>query len=172
MLKNIIKRWVTPFWILLSMTGMGVGAFLIGTVLEVYGHFPACILCHTERFLFLIGGAISFLTWIWRKEILGQLLCIALGLVWSVGSGVGFYHAGIQYHLFDKPSFCHVQEVAGDSLDSQLANFLAEPSASCDQRTLDIFSIPASLYIGFALLFCVGWTVFCFRKMHHGRLFL
>jgi disulfide bond formation protein DsbB len=169
---RFLKTLITPFWILLGMTGMGVGAFFLGSLLENYGNFPACILCHVERWIFLLGGVLAFLTWIWRKAKGGVWLCALLSLVWCVGSGIGFYHAAIQYHFLEKPSFCHVKEVEGDSLDSQLANFLAEPKASCDQRTLDIFSIPASLYIGVTLLISGIVGFWCCWGLRRQRLYL
>jgi disulfide bond formation protein DsbB len=61
---------------------------------------------------------------------------------WIAASLTGLYHAGVQYHIFPLPSFCAVQNA------ETLSEFLSMPKISCDQRTLELFSIPASLYLG------------------------
>lgn len=135
-------------WIFFIMTGIGWGGFTIGEVLEKYYHFIGCKLCHVERWFLLIGGVSCFLTWIWWSKPFGRLSAWTSLSLWMIGSGVAWYHVGIQYHVFPLPFFCSVQEA--DSLQQ----FLSLPSVTCDQRTLEIFSLPASLYLAILFLGC------------------
>lgn len=145
-------------WAFFVMMSLGIGGFIVGMLLEHYGQFPACQLCHIERWILLIGGMTSLSAWTWWPQGGGYIAGVLTGLVWGIGSAVGFYHAGIQYRLFDLPSFCKIQEGA------TLMDFLSKPSASCEQRSLDIFSIPASLYIGIMLLLCAGLCFYVLRN--------
>lgn len=138
--------------LLAMLGGIGIAGFLAGVWLERSGAFPGCILCHIERWILLGAGCLSLLTWVWRKTTLGRGLCLLTALIWLGGSGISFYHTGIQYRWFSVPAFCQVQGAEGHTLDEQLSSFMMQPTQSCEQRTMDIFSIPAAAYLGSMML--------------------
>jgi disulfide bond formation protein DsbB len=124
--------------------------------LELLEHFPACILCHVERWIFLAGGIASFFAGLWWPRFSSKLACGVACFTWLGGSAVALYHSAIQFHLLPLPHFCTIQEA--DSLDS----FLKTSSISCDQRSLELFGIPVPLYL--AALFTV-YALLCLRMM-------
>lgn len=146
----------SPRIVFFLMSGLGIGGFIVAQALELYGPFPGCRLCHLERWILLTGGWFSFLAWVWWPFHFARFMGYFTFLAWIIGSGTGLYHAGIQYGWIPLPSFCKVQDA--DSLDQ----FLSMPTITCNQRTLDFFSVPAALYLGISLLL-FGWI--CFRVL-------
>lgn len=130
---------------------LGSFAWLVGQGLEVYGKWPACRLCHVERWIFLAMGLMAFLRIFmkvlrrskgWSNFLGGGVILLCL-----MGSGVAGYHTALQFHWIALPSFCQLP--TADTLEQ----FMALPSATCDQWTLSFLYLPLPLYL------CVGWLV-------------
>lgn len=162
----MLKRFLAPSPLLLFLSIMGITGFLGGVILERAGFFPACRLCHIERLLLLAAGGMSFLTWIWRTTSIRRCVCLITLCVWLAGSLTGFYHAAIQYNVISVPSFCKIDSGPPGTLDSELSSFMSTPSKACNQRTLDIFSFPASLYVGVFMLIAAGLCWKPYREFH------
>jgi disulfide bond formation protein DsbB len=140
------------------MALMGIGGFFLGLILEHYGNFPACRLCHIERLFLLSGGMTCFFSWIWWSHKMGKTFSFLTSIQWVVGSLVSLYHTAIQYGLLAVPHFCNVQEA------SSLDEFMSRPSASCDQRTLDFLGIPACLYLTVIFMICALFCLLIVRE--------
>ena len=128
-----------------------LGGALVAYGLESWGKFPACRLCHFQRLALALAGlscalfAVSGSVWIFSLAT----------LAWACLFGLSFYHVGVQFHLWSMPEFCQI------SWASNLDTFMAQPSARCDQRTLEIFGVPASIWLllgSAVILVLAGWT--------------
>jgi disulfide bond formation protein DsbB len=153
-----------PQWIFLGMSAFGIGGGLMGMILERYGGFLGCFLCHVERWIVLIGGIFAFLAAVWWPHFLAYCSALSVGAIWTIGAIICFYHAGVQYHIFSEPFFCKVKE--GDSLEAflnQVSNH-APSMPSCSQKTISVFSIPMSLYLGLSLTICLFFWLYALRK--------
>lgn len=141
-MNNLFMRW--PFFI---MSAIGIMGFLVGQLLEDYFGIKGCLLCHIERWVLLAGGIFSLLAGMFLSSVFGLLMAYDALFAWIGGSLTALYHAGVQYHLFPLPPFCSVQDA------QTLTEFLSMSKISCDQRTLELFSVPASVYL--SILFAV-----------------
>ncbi len=128
------------------MTALGVGAWAIGQGLEYGGQWPACRLCHIERWIFLIMGLFSFCTLMLQRW--GQAsLCrgfskMVIGIM-VIGACVSAYHTAIQFHLISLPNFCSIPDAG------TVERFMALPTATCAQWTMTFLYIPVPLYLIF-----------------------
>lgn len=143
--------------LMIAAVCLGVGFF--GMILE-YAGFPGCFLCWVERWLFLGAGSLAGL--VWGLSMVGattmgmRISSLGCFMLLGITSGVSFYHSGIQYGVFPVPHFCTVEEGKGDTVAAQLDDFLKQSTRpSCDEQTLTIWSIPASLYGGGISLACM-----------------
>ena len=152
-MQNLSARWI-----FLIMAGVGIAGFIVGQVLEVDFGIQGCRLCHIERWMMLAGGIFSLLTWMTWTSLFGLFAAYNALFVWIAGCFTTLYHVGIQYHLFHVPTFCAVKNA------ETLSEFLSTPKISCDQRTLELFSIPSSVYLSilFAVLSVV--SIYVLRK--------
>jgi disulfide bond formation protein DsbB len=146
-----VYQAVSRFW----WAGVGAVGFLAwasAEILEVFWKFPACRLCHVERFIFLVMGGLSGLRLLakrWEHLIRPVTTCI---LSWSIigTSIIGFlttlYHSAIQFHLIALPAFCTLPKAG------TFEQFMALPSATCDQWTLTFLFLPMPVYLVFLFL--------------------
>jgi|LauGreDrversion4_2_1035121.scaffolds.fasta_scaffold10047_4 disulfide bond formation protein DsbB len=152
-----VYQTVSRFW-WVGVCAVGFLAWASAEMLEVFGNFPACRLCHIERFIFLTVGVLAFLYLVakkWVHFVKPVTTCI---LSWAViaASALGFlislYHSAIQFHLVALPSFCTLPKTG------TFEQFMALPSATCDQWTLSFLFLPMPVYLVFLFLFIAGLT--------------
>jgi disulfide bond formation protein DsbB len=131
-------------WAAVAFGALSAAALAYG--LEVWGRFPACRLCHFERLTIAVAGALSG-----GFALSGRawIFFLAWG-AWAGLAGLSFYHVGIQWHWWSMPSFCQL------SWAPTVEAFLAQPSARCDQKTLEIFGLPASFWLFVGALLMLG----------------
>jgi disulfide bond formation protein DsbB len=139
-----VKKYWWPY-----MTALGLGAWAIGQGLEYFGQWPACRLCHIERWIFLVMGIFSASTLMLQRSGQSSLYRGFSKIVMSiaaVGTCVAGYHSAIQFKLIALPKFCRIPDA--DTFDS----FMALPSATCDQWTMTFLSLPMPLYLIFLFM--------------------
>lgn len=138
---RIRKYW----WAIVAF--MGFSAFAVAHILEVYGQWPACRLCHIERKIFLVMGAMALLriilTHVCSSKSWGKFLGSSITITSVLGAVTAAYHTSIQFHWIGLPTFCRLPEA--DTFDQ----FMALPTATCDQWTMTFLSLPAPLYLFF-----------------------
>jgi disulfide bond formation protein DsbB len=74
------------------------------------------------------GGALALLLW-------------ALALVFLVSTGLGIYHAGVEWRFWPGPSACTGQYVSPASADDFLKSLDAGPSVRCDDAAIRILGL-------------------------------
>ncbi len=145
--KKIHQMALSYWWI--GVCVVGLSAWAGAEMLEVIGKWPACRLCHIERLIFLVMGLLSALRIGAKKweSLLGSTLTTFLS--WSVigtsilGSLISLYHTAIQFHWIALPSFCKIPKTG------TFEQFMALPSATCDEWTLSFLFIPMPVYLFF-----------------------
>lgn len=154
-MQQKIYQTVSRFW-WASVCAIGFLAWASAEMLEVFGKFPACRLCHVERFIFLTMGGLAFLYLVAKKwEHLVKPVTTHI-LSWAVigASAMGFltalYHSAIQFHLVALPAFCMLPKAG------TFEQFMALPSATCDQWTLSFLFLPMPVYLVFLFLAIAG----------------
>ena len=134
---------------------IGLSAWAIAEMLEVFGKWPACRLCHIERLIFLTLSGLATLRIIAKKwvNVFGPFLKNILS--WSVigtslvGCLTALYHSAIQFHWIALPSFCALPKT------ETFEQFMALPTATCDQWTLSFLFLPMPVYL-VALFLCIS----------------
>ena len=133
--KNKQHYW----WIMLTIACFSM--WFGGLMYEKFGNIDACRMCLVQRGMFLLIGVLSALTGLMGEgkihKMLSMVTLVALGVLFFLA----LYHAGLQYHWIRPARFCSVHHSV-----MSLDKLLGTPSASCHERTLDIFGIPASVY--------------------------
>jgi disulfide bond formation protein DsbB len=147
------------FWTFLAL--MSFVMFFGGFFYEMIGKVKACRMCLIQRSLFLIIGIFSSFTGLVQSQAIQRFLSwcttiLVMGLFLA-----STYHVGLQYKWILPQPFCSVH-----STKSTLDQFIGMPSASCQDRTLEIMGIPASLY---AMVFSLLSLLMCFRIVRKGK---
>jgi disulfide bond formation protein DsbB len=150
----MINRFYTPFIFLVS------GFALIFAYFAQYGMgFEPCILCVYARIPYWIAlglSAISLLVPFLRKYFSALSTVIFLA-----GSGLSFYHVGIELKIFDPPLACGVSRDLKDlSLEDLEKSIMKKPVVRCDVVTLRILTRSASEWNFLLFLFLTllsGW---------------
>ncbi|MGL5784327.1 MAG: disulfide bond formation protein B [Alphaproteobacteria bacterium] len=158
---------MSPVRLLTILFSIGCfGLFGASIALEVWGEFSSCVLCKVERFFFLGGGMFAGLTCFMgdRKLLLSLKF---LSVVWFGGAGVALYHTAVQQHWVEIPSFCRVQEPAGETVEEMAENLLKLRHIPCDQITLSLGGIPAPVYLIFlmTILGVICWNMGCVSRL-------
>ena len=85
---------------------------------------PPCALCIWQRWSHVLASASASLA-IWRWPLIG---CAMAGLAVTVGGGVAFYHAGVEYGVWAGPAACAGQALDISNID-QLLDFTVDLDA-------------------------------------------
>jgi len=152
----IRKYW----WIGIAM--MGLMAWSIAQGLEFFGQWPACRLCHIERWIFLTLGILGLGHVIFSKiygaacweKMMGWGIMLATG----IGAGVAGYHTAIQFHWIALPTFCQLPDA------DTFQHFMALPTATCDQWTMTFLFLPVPVYLFFLWMGMTYMTYTLLRK--------
>lgn len=156
-IKNVLRMVHDKGMLLLFL--MCSATALASYGMALWGQFPACRLCHIQRMIVLcLAGSTGICLCIKNKGYLLRFFSYGIMMLWVIGAVTSLYHVGIQYHLLSMPQFCIVDNA------STLDALLMAPHASCNQRTLDIGGIPASVYLFFMFIFGACYTYFLTQK--------
>ena len=136
--------------ILMVMAGTGSLILLVLAIgFQYVAHLPPCTLCIWQRWFHVIAIA-SGLVAIWRWPLIG---CAIAGLALAVGSGVAFYHAGVEYGLWAGPAACAGQALDPSDID-QLLDFTLDLDApvSCAEVQWRLFGLSMASWNSLASL--------------------
>ena len=129
---------------------VGIGAWAFGQGLEVFGQWPACRLCHIERWLFLLMGILGLGRLFFSKmhgAIRWEKRCAWAAMsTMIIGASVAAYHTAIQFHWIGLPEFCQLPDA------DTFHQFMALPTARCDQWTMTFLRLPMPVYLFFLWL--------------------
>lgn len=130
-----------------SLLVLGMAA-VIGSALafEYIGGYIPCELCLLQRKPYYIGLVIGVITLIAVAMRLParvtKSLILLLGVIMLVSTGLGIYHAGVEWHFWEGPSACSATSGAGfngtGDILTQLNSF---KGPSCTEAALRIFGI-------------------------------
>jgi disulfide bond formation protein DsbB len=130
-----------------SLLVLGMAA-VIGSALafEYIGGYIPCELCLLQRKPYYIGLVIGVITLIAVAMRLParvtKSLILLLGVIMLISTGLGIYHAGVEWHFWEGPSACSATSGAGfngtGDILTQLNSF---KGPSCTEAALRIFGI-------------------------------
>ncbi len=144
---------------LVALAATGSAAVLLGALFFQSLGYPPCELCILQRWPHLFAALLGALMLAARLPMALALLGAAAALSTSA---IGFYHSGVERHLFAGPDSCTSNAVSGLSPSDLLAQISAAPLVRCDEIVWDIFGVTmANLNalgaLGFAVLWLAAW---------------
>jgi len=144
-LERILEGRAAPAAILLALSA----ATLAGALLFQYaGGLVPCELCLYERYPHeaIIAAALIALLLRKRRARGGALLLAALAA--SVGTGLAFYHIGVERHWWEGSAACTGSIVTGaaHSLEALRQQILNTPVARCDRVSWSLFGLSLAGY--------------------------
>jgi disulfide bond formation protein DsbB len=108
---------------------------VIGTALfsQYWGGLQPCELCLMERWPYYAAIVIAFLALVFPAPGWSRAALLLVAVLFVVSAGLGFYHAGVEYHWFRGPTACTNNGGVPQTLE-QLKQMLARTQVvMCDQ---------------------------------------
>ena len=129
-----------------------VPAVLLGGALgsQYWGKLVPCEMCMWQRYPHYAALLLAILAILLAKTALSRPLTILAGLAILVSGGLGVFHAGVEYKLWNGPEHC-TSLVSGSGADL-LKALLAAPIIRCDEPQWTMFGISLA---GFNAIFSI-----------------
>lgn len=126
-------------WMLLA--GAGSAAVLAGALgSQFLGGLVPCPLCIWQRWPHVAAVAIAILglTVLRRHR---RLVAIFGALAMLAGSGLGFYHTGIERGWWQGPDTCTSGDITSLSTEELMAQIMGAPLVRCDEVSWDFLGL-------------------------------
>jgi disulfide bond formation protein DsbB len=132
---------ISLFLFLYSIAALGFAY----TSQYAFGLLP-CILCMYQRLPFFAVLAVSFISLFIKNKF--RLVLVALcGILLLVGSGIAFYHVGVENGKFGTEGGCEVGGENASTLEEMTTQLLGKPHVPCDK--------PQFVFLGVSM---AGWN--------------
>lgn len=132
-------------------------ALLLGAYgFEVLGGLAPCKLCTYQRIPH--GAAVVLSAIALLRPASGRVMFALLVLAYAIGTGLGAYHAGIEWHWWPGPASCSALGGWGDAnatIEELMAQLSAAPVVRCDVAPWTLSGLSLAGYnalISFGLL--------------------
>ena len=147
-------------------TRQSAGAVLVASALvlgaallsQYWGGLEPCELCLLERWPWWGAIAISAGAWLIGSKAVLPIPAILLTIVFLIGSGIAFYHVGVEQHWFAGPSACTASGTAATSVDALRAQLFGKQAVMCDEVQWSLFGVSMA---GWNLFASLAMAMFC-----------
>lgn len=123
-----------------------------------------CEICLLERWPWYAAIVASGAVLALRRKLPAATLIFAL--LFLVSGGLGFYHVGVETHVFAGPDACTAPKLGSGSVDDLLKQLRATPVVRCDEPQWSLFGISLA---GWNLVASLGMLVLCTLFWRYGR---
>ena len=123
-----------------------------------------CTLCYWQRIPHGVVIALGFLTFLpFARSIVAAIPWLMMASFF-VGSGLGFWHSGVELGILPGPSACSGGLVdLGGSASSALDNLLSGGVVRCDAVVWSFLGLSMATWNG-VLSFCLGCAILVFSR--------
>ena len=128
---------------------IGIIIFCIFALLFAYfteyalKHKP-CNLCLIERVPYMVTIILAFLVLIFSKY--EKIILITIGLLFTIGTTVSFYHFGIEQGFFKESLVCDLENTSKATTSKDLLIELNAKSISCKDVTFRVFGLSLATF--------------------------
>ena len=132
---------------------------------EIIGGLAPCQLCYYQRIPYF--AAIFLCVIAWLRPGMMQPVSAVLMIGYMIGTGLGVYHAGVEWHWWEGPATCSAGAGSGASVKELMAQILAAPVIRCDEIPWSLFGLSLAGYnvlISIALLAMSAITFLRLKK--------
>ncbi len=156
-----LRRGFPGFVLFASIAVLG-GAYAF----QYWGRLAPCELCLAQRWPWRAAIAISLIAAIAGSRAALPWVAFALGLVFTVGAGLGFYHVGVEQHWFAGPTACTASGAAANTLEALKAQILHEQPVRCDEVPWSLFGVSLA---GWNFLASLAMAAISFAAVPYAR---
>lgn len=132
---------------------------------EFIGRLAPCQLCYYQRIPYFLAIILSGAAWLRPGQ--AKPLFALLMLCYLAGSGLGAYHAGVEWKLWAGPASCSAMGGGNLTVEQLMAQILAAPVVRCDEIPWSLFGISLAGYnalISAGLLALSAYAFICGKK--------
>src|SRR5438270_6743570 len=118
-------------------------ALVLGTALlsQYWGGLAPCELCLLQRWPWATAIVISFIAVMVGSRPALPWVTLLLAVVFAIGSGIAFYHVGVERHWFAGPTACTGATTAADTIEALKAHILGQMPVRCDEPGWSLWGI-------------------------------
>jgi disulfide bond formation protein DsbB len=147
-----------------SVFVLAASAAVLGAALlsQYWGGLAPCELCLTERWPWAVAIVVAFVTTMAGSRPASPWVPLLLGLVFAAGSGLAFYHVGVEQHWFAGPSACTATAGTPATLEALKAQLLHQQPVRCDEPAWTLWGISLA---GWNLLASLLMTGVCIAAL-------
>jgi len=101
-----------------------------------------CVLCLYQRVPFYVAGGLAILALLLlRIPGASRVLVYLCGMAFAIGTGIAFYHVGVQELWWEGPAMCGGLISGAASVADLKAQLMAQPIVRCDKIDWALFGI-------------------------------
>ena len=129
---------------------------------EHIGGLAPCKLCYYQRIPYGMAIMVSLLALL-RPDGSRYALPV-LACIYAASTGLGIYHAGVEWKWWPGPDSCTGSAGNVDSVEELMAQLMATPVVQCDEIPWSLFGISLAGYNTLISLALVGFILLMLRK--------
>jgi disulfide bond formation protein DsbB len=154
-----LTRQLLGFVLTTSVVVLG-GALLS----QYWGGLAPCELCLLQRWPWGVAIVISFVATMVGSRPAVPWVALLLAAVFAIGSGLAFYHVGVEQHWFAGPTACTAPTTAADTVEQLKAQLLHQQPARCDEPAWTLWRISLAGWNLLASLIMMGCCLAAFMQ--------
>jgi disulfide bond formation protein DsbB len=119
------------------------GVVVLGGALlsQYWGGLAPCELCLLQRWPWGAAIVISFIAMMVGSRPALPWVALLLAAVFAIGSGLAFYHAGVEQHWFTGPTACTAPSTVADTVEQLKAQLLRQQPVRCDEPAWTLWGV-------------------------------
>ncbi|MBI1386515.1 MAG: disulfide bond formation protein B [Rhizobiales bacterium] len=138
---------------------VALASILAALGFEHIGGYRPCPLCLQERYAYYFAVPATLVAILaasrgWRHAAIGLLVAVAIGF--AINTGLGIYHAGVEWKFWAGPTTCGGEAAVSGSVGSLLDGMASESVVRCDEAPLRIFGLSFAGWNAVISLVAVG----------------
>lgn len=141
-----------------------------GALLSQYwGGLAACELCLLQRWPWAAAILISLGAILVGRRPEPPWMALLLAAVFAVGSGLAFYHVGVERHWFAGPATCTGAATSADTVEALKAKILGQMPVRCDEPAWSLWGISLAGWNLLASLVMASRCLLVFSRLRRLR---
>jgi disulfide bond formation protein DsbB len=125
---------------------------------QYVGGLAPCELCLLQRWPWSVAMVISIVVLFAGERAALPWLALLLAIVFAIGSGLAFYHVGVEQHWYPGPSACTASGNRAATVEELRQQLLHQQPVQCDQPAFSLFGVSMA---GWNLLASLIMTGLC-----------
>jgi len=130
----------------LAIVAASVGALAFAYTAQYAYGFEPCILCLYQRVPFAVAGVLGLLALLVPRGNIRNAAVALAGVTLLIGSGIAFYHVGVEQHWWVSAASCGGGLNEAMSINQLLTQLQNKPAKACDEVDWALFGISMATY--------------------------